>query len=57
MADVVLPENEAAVIDAGGAQIMFAMTSVGDGFFPVQVELDTAGAPTTIQVPIQADED
>jgi hypothetical protein len=57
MAHVRACENEAATIDVGGAQIIFAMTSVGDGFFPVQVELDTAGAPTAIQVTIRADED
>ena len=46
MADVRASENEAASIDVGGALIMFAMTSVGDGFFPVHVELDAAGALT-----------
>jgi hypothetical protein len=57
MADVRASENEAAKIDVGGARIMFAMTSVGDGFFPVHVELDAAGAPAAIQVTIHGNEE
>jgi hypothetical protein len=57
MADVRVSENEAAKIDVGGARIMFAMTSVGDGFFPVHVELDAAGAPAAIQVTIHGNEE
>ncbi|MEV5703782.1 hypothetical protein [Actinoallomurus sp. NPDC052274] len=53
MADVRASENEAASIEVGGARIMFAMTSVGDGFFPVHVELDAAGAPAAIEVTIR----
>jgi hypothetical protein len=57
MADVRASENEAATTDVGGARIMFAMTSVGDGFFPVHVELDAAGAPAAIQVTIHGSEE
>jgi hypothetical protein len=57
MADVRASENEAASIDVGGARIMFAMTSVGDGFFPVHVELHAAGAPAAIEVTIRGAED
>ncbi|WP_433177176.1 hypothetical protein [Actinoallomurus sp. CA-150999] len=57
MADVRASENEAASIDVGGARIMFAMTSIGDGFFPVHVELDAAGAPAAIEVTIRGAED
>ncbi|GAA4572235.1 hypothetical protein GCM10023176_34720 [Micromonospora coerulea] len=57
MADVRTSENEAATIDVGGASIMFAMTSVGDGSFPVYVELDAAGALAAIQVRIHGTEE
>lgn len=57
MAEVRASEHEAATIDVGDARIMFAMTSVGDGFFPVHVELDAAGAPAAIQVTVQGNED
>lgn len=56
MADIRSSENEAATIDVSGARIMFAMTSVGDGFFPVHVDLD-AGTPTAIRISIQSTDD
>jgi hypothetical protein len=43
MADVRASEGEVATIEVGGARMFFAMTSVGDGFFPVHVERDAAG--------------
>ncbi|NVI88893.1 hypothetical protein HUX53_16830 [Actinomadura sp. BRA 177] len=57
MADVRASENEAASIDVGGTRIMFAMTSIGDGFFPVHVEFDAAGAPAAIEVTIRDAQD
>jgi hypothetical protein len=57
MADVRASENEAASIEVGGARIMFAMPSVGDGFFPVHVELDAAGTPAAIEITIRGGED
>jgi hypothetical protein len=45
------------MIEVGGASILFAMTSVGDGYFPVHVEVDDRGAPVAIRVTIQSDED
>jgi hypothetical protein len=57
MADVRASEHEAGTIDVGGARVMFAMTSVGDGFFPVHVELDATGAVAAIQVTVQGNED
>ena len=57
MAGVRASEHDAATIEVGGARLMFAMTSVGDGFFPVHVELDAAGSPVAIEVTIQDDED
>jgi hypothetical protein len=50
MADVRASAHEAATIEVGGARIMFAMTSVGDGFFPVHLERDAAGAPVAIRI-------
>lgn len=47
-------EHEAGTISVGGADVMMAMTSVGDGEFPVHVELDAAGTPTAIVVVIDA---
>lgn len=57
MADVRASEHEAGTIDVGGARMIFAMTSVGDGFFPVHVELDATGAVAAIQVTVQGNED
>jgi hypothetical protein len=53
MAKVRASENEAGTIVVGGARILFAMTSIGDGFFPVRVDYDAAGAPVSIHVTIQ----
>ncbi|MFI6211371.1 hypothetical protein ACIBCD_05195 [Nocardia brasiliensis] len=53
MAGVRAAEHEAATVDVGGARILFAMTSVGDGFFPVQLELDDHGAPVGLRISIQ----
>jgi hypothetical protein len=55
MAAVRASEHEAATIDVGGARMMFAMTSVGDGFFPVQVEFDSSGAPGGIRITVTGD--
>jgi hypothetical protein len=55
MAGVRAAEHEAATIDVGGARIMFAMTSVGDGFFPAHLELDDSGTPIAIRITIQGD--
>ncbi len=56
MAGVRASEHEAASIDVGGARVMFAMTTVGDGVFPVHVELDAAGALAAIRITVQDDE-
>lgn len=57
MAGVRASAHEAATITVGGASILFAMTSIGDGNFPAQLELDAAGAPVAIQVTVQGDEE
>ena len=53
MAGVRASAHDAATIEVGGAQLMFAMTSIGDGFFPVHVEQNAYGGPSAIQVTIQ----
>jgi hypothetical protein len=57
MADVRASEYEAATIDVGGARMLFATTSVGDGFFPVRVHHDSTGALATIQIAVQEHEE
>ncbi|MFD1323208.1 hypothetical protein ACFQ4H_19140 [Micromonospora sonneratiae] len=56
MASVRASENEAATIEIGGAQIMMAMTSVGDGFFPVDLDVNAAGAPVAVRITVAGDE-
>jgi hypothetical protein len=53
MAEVRASEHEAGTIRVGGAQILFAMTSVGDGFFPVRVDHNASGAPVAIHITIR----
>jgi hypothetical protein len=57
MAGVRASEYDAATIDVGGATILFAMTSVGDGYFPVHVDVDGGGVPVAIRVTIRSEED
>jgi hypothetical protein len=57
MAGVRAAEHEAATIDLAGARVMFAMTSVGDGFFPVDLELDASGTPVAIQITVTTDDE
>ena len=55
MAMVRADEHEAGTILVGGADVMMAMTSVGDGEFPIHLELDAAGTPTAIVVVIDTE--
>ncbi|MEV6303188.1 hypothetical protein AB0M02_27515 [Actinoplanes sp. NPDC051861] len=43
-------EHEAGVIEVGGAKVLMAMTSVGDGFFPVHLDVDADGAPVGLRI-------
>ena len=54
---LVTAENVTATIEVGWATVLFAMTSIGDGFFPVHVDVDAGGAPVAIRVTIQSAED
>ncbi|WP_250032385.1 hypothetical protein [Paractinoplanes maris] len=45
-------EHEAGVISVGGADILIAMTSVGDGFFPVHLDVDAEGIPVALRIDI-----
>ena len=56
MADVRGSEYDVATIEVGGARMMYAMTSVGDGFFPVTLELDADGVPVAVQITVTDDE-
>ncbi len=55
MAGVRAAEHEAATIHVGGADVMFAMTTVGDGFFPVHAELDADGRLLAVQITIEGE--
>ncbi|MFI2486837.1 hypothetical protein ACH47X_08005 [Promicromonospora kroppenstedtii] len=55
MAKVRADEHEVGTISVGGADVMMAMTSVGDGEFAVHLELDAAGTPTAIVVVIDTE--
>jgi hypothetical protein len=35
---------------------MMAMTSVGDGFFPVDLQVDAAGAPIAVRITVTGEE-
>lgn len=45
-------DHEAGVIQVGGADILMAMTSVGDGFFPVHLDVDAVGLPVALRIDI-----
>ncbi|WP_285549736.1 hypothetical protein [Actinoplanes regularis] len=49
-------EHEAGVIQVGGAGILMAMTSVGDGFFPVHLDVDAAGDPVALRIDIAGED-
>jgi hypothetical protein len=52
MAGVRASDDEAATIEIGGARLMFAMTTVGDGVFPVHVDVDADGRPVAVRIDI-----
>jgi hypothetical protein len=56
MAGVRASENEAATIAVGGARVMMAMTSIGDGFFPVRLDLNAAGMPVAVRITVTSDD-
>ncbi|MEV4481865.1 hypothetical protein [Micromonospora coxensis] len=49
-------QNEAATVEVAGARIMMAMTSVGDGFFPVDLDIDAAGYPVAVRISVSSDD-
>jgi hypothetical protein len=57
MAGVRASEEEAATIEIGGARLMFAMTTVGDGVFPVHVDVDDDGHPVAIRIDIDVEDE
>ncbi|RAK28857.1 hypothetical protein B0I29_119195 [Actinoplanes lutulentus] len=52
MAGVRASAHDAAAVTVGNAEVMMAMTSVGDGVFPVQLDLDAAGKPAAIRIAV-----
>jgi hypothetical protein len=56
MADVRASDAEAGVIDVGGARLMFAMTSWGDGWFPVRADYDADGGLVAVRVELVSEE-
>ena len=56
MAGVRASEYEAATIEVAGARIMMAMTYVGDGFFPVELDVDAAGMPVAVRITVTSDD-
>jgi hypothetical protein len=50
MRQVRASEFEAGTVDIGDARLLCAMTSWGDGYFPVSVDLDASGAVVAVRV-------
>lgn len=50
MAKVRASQTESGMITVGGAEIFFAMTSWGDGFFPVEADYDAAGSLVAVRI-------
>jgi hypothetical protein len=50
MGQVRASQTESGVVEVGGARILFAMTTWGDGFFPVQAERDASGDLVALRV-------
>lgn len=49
-------DHEAGVIQVDGADILMAMTSVGDGFFPVHLDVDAAGLSVALRIDITGED-
>ena len=47
--------HEAGVIQVGGADILMAMTSIGDGVFPVHLEVDADGTPVALRIAVDGE--
>ncbi|GAB2585978.1 hypothetical protein Aab01nite_52190 [Paractinoplanes abujensis] len=56
MALVRASPHEAGVIRVAGADILMAMTSVGDGFFPVHLEVGPSGDPAALRIDITGED-
>jgi hypothetical protein len=56
MAPVRASDHEAGVIQVSGADILMAMTSVGDGFFPVHLDVDATGIPVALRIEITGED-
>jgi hypothetical protein len=50
MRQVRAPHVEAGSVELGDARVLCAMTSWGDGFFPVNADLDSSGDLLAVRV-------
>jgi hypothetical protein len=50
-------EHDAGVIEVGGADVLMAMTSVGDGFFDVHLDVDAEGLPVALRIDIAGEDE
>ncbi|WP_331772555.1 hypothetical protein OG948_54625 (plasmid) [Embleya sp. NBC_00888] len=50
MRQVRASDVEAGTVEVDGARILCAMTSRGDGFFPLFLDLDVTGAPVAVRI-------
>jgi hypothetical protein len=57
MAAVRASDHQAGTIEVGGARIMFAMTSVGDGWFPVHIDHSADGSIVALRITVQRPSD
>ncbi|SDX35829.1 hypothetical protein SAMN05421504_1021146 [Amycolatopsis xylanica] len=55
MAQVRATAEEAGVVEVGGARVLFAMTTWGDGFFPVYADYDGDNALVAVRVDFVGD--
>ncbi|GIE82464.1 hypothetical protein Aph02nite_84140 [Actinoplanes philippinensis] len=52
MREVRASDHDAGTTTVAGADILMAMTSVGDGFFPVHLDVDADGLPVSLRIDI-----
>ncbi|GAB3972135.1 hypothetical protein V1634_07925 [Plantactinospora veratri] len=55
MRQVRASDNETGTITIGDAQILFAMTSWGDGLFPAHADRDAAGNLVALRITLAGD--
>ncbi|MEU7907190.1 hypothetical protein [Actinoplanes sp. NPDC049118] len=56
MGPVGASDHEAGVIQVGGADLLMAMTSVGNGYFPVHLDVDAAGILVALRIDVAGED-